>query len=71
MTPQRWNRICDRWLVIALIPLIVLVLHYEIGSWERTIFVIAMLIMLGSIGAVIIGAIVTYYEDILNWLKGY
>jgi hypothetical protein len=71
MTTQRWNRICDRWLTIVLIPLLVTAIHYEVGYWPGTLLVILFIVCGGISGAFIIGAIIACSEGILDWLKGY
>lgn len=71
MTPQRWNRICNRWLTLVLIPLIVAAIHHEVGDWQGTLLVILVIF----VGVVAIGGLIVTtiecFEDILSWLKGY
>lgn len=71
MTPRRWNRICDRWLVVVLIPLFVAAIHNEIGFWQGTLVVIITMACGGIAGAFVVGKIIEYHEDVLDWLKGY
>ncbi len=71
MTSQRWNRICNRWLTLVLIPLIVAAIHYEVGDWRGTLLAIIVLVCGGFAGAFAVAVIVQCSEDILNWLRGY
>ena len=71
MTTQRWNRICDRWLTIVLIPLIVAAIHHEVGNWQGTLLVIIVLVCGSFAGAFAIEVIIECSEDVLDWLKGY
>lgn len=71
MTTQRWNRICDRWLTIVLIPLIVAAIHHEVGNWQGTLLVIIVLVCGGFAGVLAIEVIIECSKDVLDWLKGY
>ena len=71
MTTRRWNRICDRWLTLVLILLIVVAIHHEVGHWQGTLLVIIVLVCGGISGAFITAVIIECFEDILDWLKGY
>lgn len=70
-TSQRWNRICNRWLTLVLIPLIVAAINHEVGHWQGTLLVIIVLVCGGFTGAFIIAVIIDFFENILDWLKGY
>ena len=71
MTPQRWNSICNRWLIIVLIPLILIAVRIEAGSWKEAILVIWLVLAGFLFSAFVVGCFFAFRRDLWHWLKGY
>lgn len=71
MTPQRWNRICDRWLFVVLLPLILIAARVETGSWNAAILAILFPSVTLIVLALTVSCLIAFRKDLWHWLKGY
>lgn len=71
MTPQRWSRICNRWLVIVLIPLILIAARIELGNWRNAVALLVFLSAGGVVSVFLTGCLIAFRRDIVDWLKGH
>lgn len=69
---ERWNRICDRWLILVLALLYPFVLGLYVDS-VAAIFVYGVLAPLAVVTLVGIALMVLYHvvKDLVGWLQGY
>ena len=71
MTPRRWNNICDRWLIVVLVPLVWLALLEIWGGWEEALLFVVGIVATAAFIFILFVLFHAFKEWAKDWFMGY